>query len=136
MTDVKWIKLDTEIFSNPKINTIICEKGGRDVFAIWIFLLCLAGRSNANGKLTLTETIPINENYIAKHLNASPERIRKALNTMMKYEMICVQDGFIVIKNWEKYQNTEKLGKIREDTKKRVAKHRERISEPCGSGDM
>jgi hypothetical protein len=40
--------------------------------------------------------------------------------------MIDIYDGgFISVRNWEKYQSTDKLAEIREQTRKRVAKCRE-----------
>lgn len=40
--------------------------------------------------------------------------------------MIEVTDNIFRVSNWEKYQNVEELEKIREQTRKRVAKHREK----------
>ena len=39
--------------------------------------------------------------------------------------MINIVDNLLEVSNWEKYQNVEGLERIREQTRKRVAKHRE-----------
>lgn len=52
--------------------------------------------------------------------------IRLALNTFEKFGMIDMSDSFICVTNWEVYQNVDGLAKVREQTRKRVQKCREK----------
>ena len=134
MTDVKWIKLDTSFAENRKMRTIRALHDGSDFVLIWIFLLCLAGKQNEGGKVSLTEYLPYSPKELGKIFGFSAKKIEKSLEIFEDFEMIFVKNGFIFIKNWEKYQSTDRLEKIRNDTKNRVAKHRERIAEATGAG--
>lgn len=129
MTEVKWIKLDTAFAENRKIQTIRSKRDGSDFALIWIFLLCLAGKQNADGKISLTECLPYSSKDLGKIFGFSPKKIENALEFFEDFEMLFVKNGFIFLKNWEKYQSADRLEKIRKDTKNRVAKHRERLSE-------
>ena len=49
MTNVKWIKLATDIFDNRKIKLIERMPDGDSLIVIWLKLLCLAGTVNDSG---------------------------------------------------------------------------------------
>ncbi|MBR6745056.1 MAG: phage replisome organizer N-terminal domain-containing protein, partial [Clostridia bacterium] len=58
MNEVKWVKIMTDIFDNRKIKHLRRLPNGDLIVLIWIMLLTLAGRCNADGRLFLTESIP------------------------------------------------------------------------------
>jgi len=111
---------------NKKIKSIRRLPGGNDIVLIWFFLLVTAGDSNQNGGLFIADTIPYHEEDFAAEYGFEVQQIRFALLTLEKYGMIEIFDDVVWIKNWEEYQNIEGLGKIREQTRKRVAEYRER----------
>lgn len=125
MSDVEWIKLTTDMFDNRKIKYIRSLPEGNNIVLIWVMLLTMAGRCNANGMIFLTENIPYTPQILADELNFEENTIRFALNVLEKLGMIVTNDGYFAIAGWEEYQNTEGLDKIREQTRVRVAKHRE-----------
>ena len=61
MAKVSWIKIETEMFNNVKIGHIRKLPEGNNIVLIWVMLLTMAGRCNANGLIFLTENIPYNE---------------------------------------------------------------------------
>jgi len=127
MAEVKWIKLVTEFFDDEKIKLIESMPEADMVLIIWVKLLTLAGKKNMNGYIFLTENIPYTDEMLATLFNRPTNTIRLALETFKNFGMIsCNGDGRIQIINWDKHQNTNGLDKIREDTKKRVAKYREK----------
>ena len=53
--------------------------------------------------------------------------LEHSIEAFERLDMIeTTKDGFINILGWEEYQNIDKLAEIREQTRKRVAKHREK----------
>lgn len=127
MGDVKWIKITTTIFDDEKIRFIENMKDGNEILLIWFKLLCLAGKSNSSGALMFTETIPYQKELISSLFHTNVKNIQRALNVFKELNMIEVSDkGVIWICNWEKHQNIEGIEKIREQTKKRVQRYRDK----------
>lgn len=126
MANVKWIKIVTNIFDNRKIKQIENLPEGDALLVVWFKLLCLAGITNDDGYIYLTDEIPFNSETLSVEFNKPLQTIKLALSTFEKFGMIEIVDDFIKLSNWEKYQNVEGMEKIREQTRKRVAKHREK----------
>lgn len=126
MADVKWIKITTDMFDNRKIKHLRRLPDGNNIVLIWVMLLTMAGRCNANGMIFLTENIPYTPKMLADELDFEENTVRLALDALEQLNMIVTDSGFFSIAGWEKYQNIEGMDKIREQTRKRVAKHREK----------
>lgn len=126
MAEVKWIKITTSMFEDEKIDFIESLPEADAILVIWIKLLTQAGKCNTNGFIFLTEKIPYSEQMLSHKFRRSINVIKLALNTFVSLGMIEIDDeGYINVSNWEKHQNIEGLDKIREQTRQRVAKHRE-----------
>lgn len=127
MAEVKWIKLSTNMFDDEKIRLIEALPESDTILIIWVKLLAQAGKTNASGYIYLNENIPFNEEMLATIFNRPLATVRLALKTFQQFGMIEIsENNFISITNWEKHQNIDGLEKIREDTRKRVQKHREK----------
>lgn len=125
MSDVKWIKLSTQMFEDEKIKLIEKLPDADTLLIIWIKLLAQAGKTNATGYIYLNENIPYSDEMLATIFNRPIATVRLALNTFQQFGMIEISDDkFICIANWEKHQNLAGLEKIKEQTRQRVAKHR------------
>lgn len=125
MAEVKWIKIATNIFDNQKIKVIESMPDGDAIIVIWFKLLMAAGNVNDGGSIYFTKDIPYTDQMLATVFNRPLSTIQLALKTFEKFGMIEVVDDVIQVSNWEKYQNVDGLEKIREQTRARVAKHRE-----------
>lgn len=126
MADVKWIKIVTNIFDNRKIRQIEKLPEADAIIITWFKLLCLAGDINENGLIMITKDIPYTDEMLANEFNKPIATIRLALEIFQKFNMIEIINNIYCVSNWEKYQNVDGLEKIREQTRKRVAQHRER----------
>lgn len=126
MADVKWIKIATGIFDNRKIRMIENMPDGDSIIVIWFKLLTLAGEINDAGLIYFTSEIPYNEQMLASQFNRPLATIQMALQTFEKFGMIEIIDNILHVSNWEKYQNIDGLDKIRQQTRERVARHREK----------
>ncbi len=122
--EVKWIKIATDIFDNKKIKQIECQPDGDSIIVVWFKLLCLAGNTNDSGMVYITKDIPYTEQMLSIQFNRPLDLVQNALNVFQKFGMIHIVDDILHVSNWEKYQNVDGLERIREQTRKRVEKHR------------
>lgn len=125
-TDVKWLKLMNTMFEDDKIEYIECLPDGDTILIIWIKILCLASKSNDNGSLLVTNEIPYTATLLASKFKKTQAQINYALSVMENLGMIFIEDNVINVSNWSKYQSVDELSKIKEQTRLRVSKYRER----------
>ena len=126
MADVKWIKIAVDMFDNRKIKQIGSMPEGDSLLLVWVQLLCLAGNVNDGGFIYLTKEIPYTDEMLATQFNKPISTVRLALKTFEQFGMIEIINNMIFLSSWEKYQSTDRLTEIREQTRARVAKHREK----------
>lgn len=127
MAQVIWIKLVVNMFDDEKIK-IIETMPQRDMITVmWLKLLCQAGKVNSEGNIYLTREIPYTEAMLAAIFNRSIEELKFSMKVLADLGMIKVrEDNIIEITNWNKHQNVEGMEKVREQTRKRVARCREK----------
>lgn len=125
MADVKWIKITTDMFDNAKIKYLRSLPEGNNIVLIWVMLLTKAGICNAGGMIFLAENIPYTTAMLANELGFGEDTVRLAITMLSKLGMVHAED-VLTITNWDVYQNSEGLEKVREQTRARVAKHREK----------
>lgn len=125
MSDVKWIKILTDVFDDQKIRFIETMPNGDEIIVIWFKLICLAGKSNCNGFLMMTDRIAYTEEMLSSIFNRDIKLIQLAIGTFEKLDMVEVINDAIYITNWEKHQNAEKLTLMREQNKVRQLRYRE-----------
>ena len=123
-SEVKWIKIVTDIFDDEKILLIESMPDGDAIIVIWFKLLCLAGRTNTMGVLLLNERIPYNDEMLAHIFRRPLNTVRLALRTFEQYGMIEIVNNTITIPNWTKHQQLESLEKRREYQRNLMAKRR------------
>lgn len=126
MAEVKWIKIVTDIFDDEKIKYIETMPNGDTIIVIWFRLLCLAGKSNANGLLMMTDKIAYTDDMLASIFNRDKKVIEFALITFEKLGMVEILENQIAIANWNKHQNVRGLEEIRESDRLRKQKSREK----------
>lgn len=126
MTEIKWIKLTTDLFDNRKIKQIETMPEGDSIIVVWVKLMCLAGNINDSGLVYFTREIPYTDEMLATEFRRPLSTVRLALSTFEQFGMIEIVNNIIMLSSWEKYQNAEGMDRVREQTRKRVAAHRER----------
>lgn len=115
------------MFQSPKIQIIASMPEGDAILLIWVRLLCLAGQVNDGGKIYLAEDVPYTDEMLSTVFGKPVTIIRLAIETFRKFRMVeFLEDGTLSLCNWEKYQSEDKLAEIREQTRERVRKCRER----------
>lgn len=127
MSEVKWIKISTDMFnSNRKIKQIELMPEGDAILVIWLKLMLLAGNINDGGAIYLTPEIPYTDEMLANELRKPLTTVRLALSTFERFGMIEIVDDILMLSSWEKYQSTDKLAEIREQNRLRKQKQREK----------
>lgn len=124
---IKWIKLNVDMFSDEKIKLIEKMPEGDTLLIIWVKLLTQAGKANAKGYLMLSENIPYTDEMLSTVFDRPLPVVRMALQTFVAFGMIEIdENNFISITNWEKHQNIDGMEKVREQTRIRTERYRER----------
>lgn len=133
---IEWIKITTGMFEDEKLEFIDTLPEGDAIINIWVRLLCMAGKCNAGGYIFITEKIPYTEDALATKFRKKPIVVKMALETLVSLDMIHRDpDGSIAITNWSKHQNVDGMDRVREQTRERMARYRERLKLESKSGD-
>lgn len=125
-SDIKWIKITTDMFDNRKIKHLRRLPEGNNIVLIWVMLLTMAGRCNANGMIFLTENIPYTTKMLADELDFEENTVQLALKALEQLGMITTNSDFFYITGWAEHQNIEGMDKIREQNRVRKQRQRER----------
>ena len=139
MPEVQWIRLMVGMFDGNSFKKIKRARIGGVPFrdkltAVWFELLDLAGKSNANGYLIDNNEIPYRTfEDIATMLDREEKEIELCMQFFINERMVEIIDDVYCLSNFTRFQNQEGLEKIREQTRKRVAKHREKKLLSSGS---
>lgn len=124
MSDVKWIKLSVNMFNDEKIKLIRTMPEGEKIIVTWIQLLCLAGKTNDHGGIYMGQNIYYTDEMLATLCDQPINIMRIALKTLEQFGMIEWNgNGLIQITNWEKHQSTDKMARMKEQTRIRQQKY-------------
>ena len=129
MSDVKWIKIATNIFDDEKIMLIESLPEADSIIVIWFKLLALAGKSNNSGVFMISEQMPYTDEMLATVFRRKESTVKLALETFERFGMIEVIDDVITIPNWGKHQNLDQLENKREYMKKYMRDYRDKQKE-------
>jgi len=121
---VSWIKLRVDMFDDEKIKIIQSLPEGDALLVIWIRLIALAGKCNANGLVLVEDEFPYSDEMLSVIFAKPLATVRLALKTFEKFHMIENTQKGVYITNFKKHQNVEGMERIREQN--RLRKQRER----------
>lgn len=114
MSDIKWIKISTNVFDDEKILLIESMPDKYAIITCWFKLLCLAGKTNNSGVFMLNDKIAYTDDMLASIFRMPVSSVRLALNTFEQFGMIELVDGIITIPNWDKHQSLDAYEKKKE----------------------
>ncbi len=126
MADVKWIKLNVDMFDDEKIKIIQAMPDGDSLLVVWIKLITLAGKTNDGGYIYISDNIPYTEEMLSVIMNKPLATIRLALQTFTNLKMLDNDTKGIYLVNFDKHQSLDKLEKIKEQNRERQAKFKEK----------
>ncbi|MBC2723508.1 DnaD domain-containing protein [Desulfosporosinus sp.] len=123
MAKMPWLKLYTEIRTDPKMQALSDLE-----FRTWINILCLSAESKVRGIICIEEGLAYPIEGLARTLFISKEELTSCLKKFQKLRMIDVdQDGIITVIHFDDRQY-EKPSDKPEEVAKRARKHREKKS--------
>ena len=126
MSEVKWIKITTDIFNDEKMLLIESMPDSDSIIVIWFKLLSLAGKSNNGGLIMMSDKIPYTKDMLPILFRRKVTVVELALHTFVQFGMIEILDNdTILVSNWGKHQNIKGLDDIREQNKIRQQKYRD-----------
>ncbi|MCY7065124.1 phage replisome organizer N-terminal domain-containing protein [Streptococcus oralis] len=126
MSEIKWIKITTDIFDDEKIRLIDALPDHDAILVIWFKILALAGKHNRNGLLMMSDKVHYTDEMLATIFRRPLNTVRMALGVFEQFGMVEIIDGIIALPNWEKHQNIDGMEKIKKQTRNRVARYREK----------
>lgn len=126
MSEIKWIKITTDIFDDEKICLIDSLPDHDAILVIWFKILALTGKHNRNGLLMMSEKVHYTDEMLATIFRRPLNTVRMALDIFEQFGMVEIIDGVIALPNWEKHQNIDGMEKIKIQTRNRVARYREK----------
>jgi len=134
--NLSFVKVDINILGDSKIKIILREKHGDTYFRMWIGILCLAMKSGEPGQLELGDGIPHTPETLSNELNIKLEIIKKGLELFENLKMIEVISENILIKNFEKHQELEKIVKGLDANRERQKRFRENKIAKLNKNDL
>ena len=126
MSEIKWIKITTDIFDDEKMCLIDALPDRDAIIVIWIKLITLAGKLNRKGVLAISKNIVYTDEMLAQTFHRPLNTVRMALEFFENFGMVEKIDGVIMLPNWEKHQNIDGMEKIKEQNRNRAARHRQK----------
>lgn len=129
MNSLRWIKLRTDLFSDPDLRLLLMRPDGRDCVLVWQLLLTLAGRSNDHGRIWRREGLPYTPAHLAAMLYADEHLIESSLAALEEAGLVEEEDGVLVIPDWD----DEQVAGVEEElnrtaTRERVRRYRQRTA--------
>lgn len=127
MYEIQWFKIESNIFSNRKIQLILKLEDGDTYFRVWIQLIVLAVECNNKGRLEIGGNNPMTIENFSKIMGKSKKKIEKILNKFLELEMLIKEGETFLIKNWDKYQSIENYEKYQMQNRERQKRYREKL---------
>jgi predicted phage replisome organizer len=124
-SDVKWIKITTDIFDDEKILLIESLPDSYAIITVWFKLLCLAGKQNNSGVFMMGQ-IAYTDKMLATIFRMKETTVTMALQTFEQFGMVEIIDGVITIPNWGKHQNLDQLENRKEFMRNYMREYREK----------
>ena len=113
MSEVKWIKLSTNVFDDEKILLIESLPDSYAIITVWFKLLCLAGKQNNSGVFMMGQ-IAYTDKMLATIFRMKEATVTMALQAFEQFGMVEIVDGVITIPNWNKHQTLDSYEKKKE----------------------
>jgi predicted phage replisome organizer len=125
MTDIKWIKIVTDIFDDEKMCAIESMTDGWVIELVWFKILCLAGKCNQNGFLIINNKLAYTDEMLSKIFRMDLGIIQRALEIFQSLEMTEVVENSYMVSNWLMYQSGDRLEEVKEKNRIRQQRYRD-----------
>ena len=105
MSDVKWIKLATDLFEDEKILLLDTEPDADALIVLWVKLLCLAGKQNRRGVFEISNGVACTTEMLAMFFRRPVELVERALEKAATDKTMrrAIEGGMLVTEAFEKF---------------------------------
>lgn len=128
---LKWVSLATDFFDDEAAKLVSKLPEGDWILLLWLRLLCLAGKSNDNGRLSFRMGArPYNMQMLAALFDHSESVVKMAIEALLECGAVVEEDGALRIADWERKQRIEgieHLNRVAELNRIRQQQHRDRV---------
>jgi len=124
VAEIRWIKIVTDVFDDEKILLIESLPDADSLIVIWFKLLCLGGKQNNSGVFMMNNGMAYTDEMFSNIFRRPLNTVRLALSTFEKYGMIEVVNNSVVIPNWSKHQNFDRIEKNNDYQRKYMQDYR------------
>ena len=135
MSDVKWIKIATDIFDDDKILLIETLPDADSIIVIWFKLLCLAGKQNNSGVFLLNDRIAYTDKMLATIFRRKEATVQLALKTFEEFGMIEIVDDVTKAMKIKAKNRNMKIKVVKEKDKLQLCYKDKKIKNNCVIGE-
>lgn len=125
-----WVKIPTNLFESHDAFKLLETKHpdkADAVISLFVKMVAHAGKSNADGELSLGGYLPMGRAELPVISNRPAELIDFSVDYLVRHGLVLESEaGFLEIADWYEYVNTDAMAKIRESGAERTRKWRER----------
>lgn len=125
MNSMPWFRVYSDILDDRKIKRVCkaTKQSKAVVIGIWVSMLAMANMADERGELTISDGIAYTLEDLEDELLMPKEQIEKVVNQFKTLGMIAIDDGVMVIANWDKRQfksdnSTARVRRFRESKDK------------------
>ncbi|BCZ44971.1 hypothetical protein psyc5s11_10380 [Clostridium gelidum] len=113
MRERRYVKVSVAMYDDTKFK-IIDKRTERDlIHYVWNRVMVLAGKTNQEGDLYMSRTIPYTVETLAIEFNRGTEEVKLALEVLIELEMVeFTEDCVYRVKNFAKHQNIKVKEKV------------------------
>ena len=126
MPDVDFFYVKTDVFDDEKIRLIESMPDSDTLLILWFKVIAQAARCNAEGWIYLKPGKPYSDEHLSTLWRRPINTVRLALKLFQDMEMVHRNGEGIFVTNFMMIQNANVLDRIRDATRQRVHRLRER----------
>lgn len=106
-----WMKFHFDFFDDARVKVIESMPDSDTLIVIWFQLLAFVGNENTSGKLVLRgrDETPCTDELLASIIRRPLPTMRLALATFVQMGMLQSIDGILVVTDWNRYVDEERL---------------------------
>ena len=106
---LKWIKLPCDIYFSPKLRLLSDCECGSIYQLIYIYMLCLSGKSGEGGVLRLSSGKPYDAAMLARIFDIDKATVERALRKMTELDLISQSKNALIITDWSDLQFLDEM---------------------------
>ena len=125
---MRYIKLPTHFFEDDKLKAIRSQKDGDTVILLYIMLITVAVKSDAEGQLMLCEGIPYDEKILSGILGINAAIVKIGLDLLVRYGLLTVNDSVFSLVNYDEFADVKAV-KERKQNANRQARFKSKQSD-------